>query len=56
MSISYVLPSHLRDALLDWCAMPLEIYQSLSIGHQQQVYIMWFEQTPLGTRLCGEQS
>lgn len=56
MTISWILPTHLRDALLHWCDMPLSIYDSLSIGHQQMVYVMWFEQTPLGTQLCGASS
>ena len=44
MTIMWVLPVEAREELLQWCSMPLELYQSLAIVHQMAVVEEWHKE------------
>lgn len=42
MTVSWCLPTQVRDEMLQWCDMPLELYNSLAIVHQAAVHNEWY--------------
>lgn len=41
MTVSWCLPTQVRDEMLHWCRMPVELYESLAIVHQMAVVEEW---------------